>query len=145
MKKLILLIFLATPLFAQVKMVPLNEYIGNENNSDPNVLIYLTARCAAINFIIAEDATDNNKELYERGSLLGEAFILKALEVRKTVRPDDPPEENLRVLVELTSAISSEYVDSMNEFYTKEGKSFTGWIIEDISYCSGFYESAMKN
>ena len=145
MKKLILLMFLVNPLFAQDAMVPLDEYIQNEDNSDPNVLLYLTARCAAINFIISENATEDEKELYERGSLLGEAFILKALDIRKIVKPKDSSEENLKVLVEITSDISSSYVDTMNEFYTNEGKSLTGWIIDDISYCSGFYESVIKD
>ena len=90
-------------------------------------------------------ATEDEKELYERGSLLGEAFILKALDIRKIVKPKDSSEENLKELVELTSDISSSYVETMNEFYTNEGKSLTGWIIDDISYCSGFYESVIKD
>lgn len=145
MKKFILIIFLATPLFAQKVMVPLEEYIQNENDSDPSVLLYLTARCAAINFIISENATEDEKELNERGSLLGEAFILKALDIKKITQPDNSSEDNLKELVELTSDISSSYVETMNEFYTNEGKSFTGWIIDDISYCSGFYESVIKD
>ena len=72
--------FLVNPLFAQDAMIPLDEYIQNEDDSDPNVLLYLTARCAAINFIISENATEDEKELYERGSLLGEAFILNPMD-----------------------------------------------------------------
>ena len=40
MKKLLLIIFLSTPLFAEVKMTPLNEYMKGQNMSDINVLFY---------------------------------------------------------------------------------------------------------
>ena len=141
MKKLLLIIFLATPLFAEVKMTPLNEYMKEQNMSDPNVLFYVSARCGAINFNMA-DLSENRKDLYERGSKVGETFSQMAVAVRQTIQPNDSSEENQRIAVESISAIANEYVSIMNENYPKTGTYFTDWMIDDLSTCSALYNQS---
>ena len=141
MKKLLLITFLATPLFAEVKMTPLNEYMKEQNMSDPNVLFYVSARCGAINFNMA-DLSENRKDLYERGSKVGEIFSQMAVAVRQTIQPNDSSEENQRIAVESISAIANEFVSIMNENYAKTGTYFTDWMIDDLSTCSAFYNQA---
>ena len=141
MKKLLLIIFLATPLFAEVKMTPLNEYMKEQNMSDPNVLFYVSARCGAINFNMA-DLSENRKDLYERGSKVGETFSQMAVAVRQTIQPNDSSEENQRITVESISAIANEYVSIMNENYPKTGTYFTDWMIDDLSTCSTLYNQS---
>ena len=141
MKKLLLITFLATPLFAEVKMIPLNEYMKDQNMSDPNVLFYVSARCGAINFNMA-DLSENRKELYERGSKVGETFSQMAVAVRQTIQPNDSSEENQRIAVESISAIANEYVSIMNENYAKTGTYFTDWMIDDLSTCSALYNQS---
>ena len=141
MKKLLLITFLTTPLFAEVKMIPLNEYMKDQNMSDPNILFYVSARCGAINFNMA-DLSENRKELYERGSKVGETFSQMAVAVRQTIQPNDSPEENQRIAVESISSIANEYVKIMNENYPKTGSYFTDWMIDDLSTCSALYNQA---
>ena len=141
MKKLLLIIFLSTPLFAEVKMTPLNEYMKEQNMSEPNVLFYVSARCGAINFNMA-DLSENRKELYERGSKVGETFSQMAVAVRQTIQPNDSSEENQRIAVESITAIANEYVSIMNENYAKTGTYFTDWMIDDLSTCSALYNQA---
>ena len=141
MKKLLLIIFLSTPLFAEVKMTPLNEYMKGQNMSDINVLFYVSARCGAINFVVA-DLSENRKDLYERGSTVGETFSQMAIAVRQTIQPNDSSEENQRIAVESISAIANEYVSIMNENYAKTGTYFTDWMIDDLSTCSALYNQS---
>ena len=100
MKKLLLIIFLSTPLFAEVKMTPLNEYMKEQNMSEPNVLFYVSARCGAINLNMA-DLSENRKDLYERGSKVGEIFSQMAVAVRQTIQPNDSSEENQRIALDV--------------------------------------------
>ncbi len=140
-KKLLLIIFLSTPLFAEVKMIPLNEYMKEQNMSEPNVLFYVSARCGAINFNMAH-FSENIKDLYERGSKVGETFSQMAIAVIQTIQPNDSAEENQRIAVESISAIANEYLSIMNENYAKTGTYFTDWMIDDLSTCSAFYSQA---
>lgn len=143
MRKLLLITFLTTSLFAEVKMVPLNDYMKDNSMNDPNSLFYVSARCGAINFNMA-DLSENKEELYERGSKVGEAFSQMAVAVRQRIQPNDTPEENQRIAVESISAIANEYVEIMNENYPKTGRHFTNWMIEDLSTCSAIYNEAVE-
>ena len=138
MKKFAIIIFLATPLFAEVKMTPLNEYMKEQNMSDPNVLFFVSARCGAINFNMA-DLSENRKDLYERASKVGETFSQMAVAARQTIQPNHSSDENQRIAVESISAIANEYVKIMNENYSKTGAYFTDWMIDDLSTCSALF------
>ena len=143
MKKLLLIIFLSTPLFAEVKMTPLNEYLEIENQADPKVLLYVISRCSAINFNLA-DLSDDRKELQNRGLLVGQTFSKLAETLRQTIRKEDSPTDNKRTTDNTINLIFNEYVKIMNENYAKTGMYFTDMMIDDLSTCSALYEQSVN-
>jgi len=147
MKKLLLIIFLSTPLFAEVKMTPLNEYLEIENQADPKVLLYVISRCSAINFNLA-DISDDVKELQDRGLLRGEKLSQMAETLRKIIRKELPSADNKiadnkRINENAINLIFNEYVKIMNENYAKTGIYFTDWMRDDLSTCSVLYEQSI--
>jgi hypothetical protein len=132
--------------YAEEKMIPLSEYVKSQNMEDPNVLFYTSTRCAAINFRVAYQSQndDKQKELYERSSLTGETFSQMAILVRQTTQSEDTPLENKKAAVNVISLITEEYGNIMNDNYVKTGEYFTDWMIEDLSTCSRLYELARK-
>ena len=143
MKKLLLIVFLSTPLFAEVKMTPLNEYLEIQNQEDPKVLLYVISRCSAINFNLA-DLSDDNKELQDRGLLVGHTFSEMAETLRQTIRKEDSSAKNKRTTDNTISLIFNEYVEILNKNYAKTGMYFTDWMIDDLSTCSSLYEQSMN-
>ena len=143
MKKLLLTLFFVMPIYAESQMVPLNKYMEDQNMSDPNVLFYVSARCGAINFNMA-DLSENRKELYERGSTAGQHYTQMAISVRKVIQPNDSPEENKRLSINSISSIANEYVKVMNDNYAKTGTYFTDWMLEDLSICSALYDMSIQ-
>ena len=141
MKKLLLIIFLSTPLFAEVKMTPLKEYLENSNQADPKVLLYVLSRCSAINFNLA-DITDDAKELQDRGLLVGQTFSQLAETLRQTIRKEDSSADNKRNNDNTINLFFSEYVKIMNENYARTGIYFTDWMRDDLSTCSALYEQS---
>lgn len=143
MKKLLLIVFLSTPLFAEVKMTPLNEYLEIQNQEDPKVLLYVISRCSAINFNLA-DLSDDNKELQDRGLLVGQTFSELAETLRQTIRKEDSSAKNKRTTNNTISLIFNEYVEILNKNYAKTGMYFTDWMIDDLSTCSSLYEQSIN-
>lgn len=143
MKKLLLIIFLSTPLFAEVKMTPLNEYLENSNQADPKTLLYVLSRCSAINFNLA-DITDDAKELQDRGLLDGEKYSQLAETLRQTIRKEDSSADNKRNNDNTINLFFSEYVKIMNVNYAKTGIYFTDWMRDDLSTCSVLYEQSVN-
>ena len=141
MKKLLLIIFLSTPLFAEVKMTPLNEYLENSNQADPKTLLYVLSRCSAINFNLA-DITDDAKELQDRGLLDGQKYSQLAETLRQTIRKEDSSADNKRNNDNTINLFFSEYVKIMNVNYAKTGIYFTDWMRDDLSTCSVLYEQS---
>tara|TARA_B100001093_G_scaffold511089_1_gene578250 strand:+ start:553 stop:987 length:435 start_codon:yes stop_codon:yes gene_type:complete len=141
MKKLLLIIFLSTPLFAEVKMTPLNEYLENSNQADPKTLLYVLSRCSAINFNLA-DITDDAKELQDIGLLDGQKYSQLAETLRQTIRKEDSSADNKRNNDNTINLFFSEYVKIMNENYAKTGIYFTDWMRDDLSTCSVLYEQS---
>lgn len=144
MKKILLLIlFLSTSLFAEVKMIPLNEYVDNENIEDPKVLLYVFSRCSAINFNLA-DLSGDMKELLDRGLLVGETYSQMAETLRQTIRSEDSSADNKRITDNTINSIFNEYVEVVNKNYAKTGMYFTDWMRDDLSTCSALYEKFSK-
>ena len=141
MKKLLLIIFLSTPLFAEVKMTPLNEYLENSNQADPKTLLYVLSRCSAINFNLA-DITDDAKELQDRGLLDGQKYSQLAETLRQTIRKEDSSADNKRNNDNTINLFFNEYVKIMNVNYAKTGIYFTDWMRDDLSTCSALYEQS---
>ncbi|MAD48472.1 MAG: hypothetical protein CMQ53_03855 [Gammaproteobacteria bacterium] len=143
MKKLLLIIFLSTPLFAEVKMTPLNEYLENSNQADPKTLLYVLSRCSAINFNLA-DITDDAKELQDRGLLDGQKYSQLAETLRQTIRKEDSSADNKRNNDNTINLFFNEYVKIMNVNYAKTGIYFTDWMRDDLSTCSALYEQSVN-
>lgn len=153
MKKLLLIIFLSTPLFAEVKMTPLKEYLKTPI-SDPNSLLYVISRCSAINFNLAgisdntADISDNTKELQDEGLLRGEKLSQMARTLRKIIRKELPSADNKiannkRINENAINLIFNEYEKIMNENYAKTGMYLTDMMIDDLSTCSVLYEQSI--
>jgi hypothetical protein len=134
----------STSIFAEVRMIPLNKYRKQQNSNDPSVLFYVFARCGAINFNVA-DVSKNRKEIYERTTLVSETFSQMAVEIRQKLQPYDSSEVNQRKAVRSISTIANEYVEIMNDHYTKTGSYFTDWMMDDLSLCSAIYDSYMRD
>ena len=129
--------------FTESKMIPLSKYMEDMDMSDPAVLFYVSARCGAINFNMA-DLSENRKELYGRGTKAGETFTEMAIMTRQVINPDDTPQENQKISIDTVSNIANEYVKVMNENYSKSGMYFTDWMVEDLSTCSSIYNSSLE-
>ena len=143
---LVTFLSIGVPLFAAVKMIPLDDYMESKNVADPNVIFYVSARCSAINLNMA-DLTENRKEkdLYRKGLEAGEAFGRLAAETRQIIIPNDSPEENLRITLETIGTIANEYVKIMNENYPKTGVYFTDWMMDDYTSCSYLYNQGIND
>ena len=129
--------------FTESQMVPLSKYMEVNNMDEPAVLFYVSARCGAINYNMA-DLSENRKELYERGILAGDTFTEMTVMFRQVMNQKDTPQKNRKNSIDTVTNIANAYVEVMNENYTKTGTHFTDWMIEDLSTCSSIYNQAQK-
>ncbi len=149
MKKLILLSAISALLlfgsngWADVSMIPLNDYLKQQKMGDPNVAFYTFTRCSAINLNMA-DLSGNNPELLERGERASDYFTKSAVEVRQLITPDDSDAEHIKNVIATISGIANAYVEVMNVHYLKTGIYFTDWMIEDLSTCSALYNNVIE-
>jgi hypothetical protein len=146
MKKLILisaLLLFGSNSWADVSMIPLNDYLKQQKMGDPNVAFYTFTRCSAINLKMA-DRSGNNPERLERAEKVSDHFFIGAIEVRQLITPDDSDAEHLDNVISTVSGIANAYVEVMNVHYPKTGIYFTDWMIDDLSTCSALYEDMIK-
>ena len=144
MKKLLALVLLSPLAFAEKsEMIPLNEYLKDQNISHPNVLFYVSARCSAINHKMSY-LTQNEKEFSDRSLKAAEFFTQLAAAVRQNISPNITLAENRKKTVETITIISDEYVKVGNDKYAKTGAYFTDWMMDDYELCFETYNLQMQ-
>ena len=145
MKKILLISLLLFSFngWADVSMIPLNDYLKQQKMGDPNVAFYTFTRCSAINLNMA-DLSGNRPELLERGERASDFFNKSAIQIRQLITPDDSNVEHIDNVIATVSGIANAYVEVMNVNYTKTGIYFTDWMLEDLSLCSSFYDMDSK-
>jgi len=126
-------------------IVPLTEYLANQDMGDPQVLLYLSARCAAINSVAVYKSKDspNLKELHDTATLAVDEWAQRAIMVRGVLQSGDSAAENQENIVKLIGLIVKKFGDVMDNGYAATGMYFTEWMMDDVSTCSA-YQQALR-